>query len=202
MAPGFKANDLSPVPMYNLYHRFSWSDGFRVFPALASPYESASESLLLEFSKSSMKGQQVAQIGVGDLQTNPCFRFNFTSFRVGCASTTANCDFNVTGLAWDEVSETEIPVASHTFTTRACSAQKNCELGFLDADQVGILNNLTSLLFDVTAHGQPQKWWADDLTLTWTDSSCDFAVCRSHVRDTVPKRGRRHGLSRVSDHLP
>lgn len=157
---------------------------------------------MIEFSTTSSKTDQAAEIGVGALQTDSCFRFDFTSFRVGCGSTRASCNFNVTGLTWDNEKQTQVAVASHTFHTRACSAQKGCRLRLIAADKTTGLRNLTSLLIDVTAGGQPQKWWADDLVLSWTDSSCDSAVCRSRVRDTVPKRGRRHGLSRILDTLP
>lgn len=157
---------------------------------------------MLEFSNTPSKKYHAAEIGVGALQVVPCFRFDFTSFRVGCASSIADCKFNVTGLTWDNDTQTQVTVASHTFNTRACSSQKQCKLNLITGDEATGLTNLTSLLIDVTAGGEPQKWWADDLVLNWTDSSCDSAVCRSYVRDTVPKRGRRYGLSRILDTLP
>lgn len=198
MAPGASAYDLPAVPMYNPYHRFSWSHGFKVFPAAACPYKSASGELMIEFSPD----HQVAQLGVGSLQSNPCFRFDFSSFRAGCNSTSANCNFNITGLAWDSKTKSEVAVASHTFTTRSCWAQKGCELNLITASRSHGLANLTSILIDVTAAGQPQTWWADDVALKWTDTSCQSAVCRSQVRDTVSKRGRRPGFSRILDTLP
>lgn len=202
MTPGSHANDLSPVPMYSPYHRFTWSEGFRVFPASVCPYKSSSGQLMLEFSRSSLMKYQVAEIGVGNLQTLPCFRFDFASFRVGCASSTASCSFNVTGLTWDDETQAQVTVASHTFNTRGCSSQKHCTLSLITGVEAAGLTSLTSLLIDVTAGGQPQKWWADDLVLNWTDSSCESTVCRSQVRDFVPKRGRRYGVSRVLDTLP
>lgn len=194
-------DDLSPVPMYSPYHRFTWSERFRVFSSSACPYESSSGDLMIEFSALT-KTYEVAEISVGALRVKPCFRFDFTSLRVGCASTGASCEFNVTGLTWDFDIQAMVTVASHSFSTRACSAQKECKLGSITADASTGLTNLTSVLIDVTAGGQPQTWWADDLTLTWTDSSCESAVCRSGVRDFVPKRGRRHGQTRVLDILP
>lgn len=202
MAPGSNADDLSPIPMYSPYHRLTWSEGFKAFPDSACPYKSSSGHLMIEFSNPSSRMFQAAEIGVGALQTDPCFRFDFTSFRVGCGSTTADCNFNITGLAWDNEKQIQMTVASHTFQTQACSAQESCSLHLVSADNAHGLTNLTSLLIDVTAGGQPQKWWADDLVLSWTESSCDSAICRNRVRDSVPKRGRRQGLSRILNTLP
>lgn len=198
MAPGSNAGDLSPVPMYSPYHRFTWSEGFRVFPTSVCPYKSSSGDLMVEFSPST-KDPLPAEIGLGGLHTNSCFRFNFGSLRVGCASTNVSCQYNVTGLTWDSDTQTMSTVASHTFSTEACSAQKECKLASIAADESMGLINLTSILIDVTAGGQSQIWWADDLSLTWTDSSCESAVCRSGVRDFVAKRGRRQGQNRILD---
>lgn len=153
---------------------------------------------MLEFSPLGVGSQHAAKISVGSLQANPCFQFDFTSFRVGCAST-ADCKFNITGLSWDEEARTDVAVGSYIYVTKGCSGRKDCTLAPIVADETAKLTNLTSLLIDVTAGGQPQKWWADDLTLTWTDDSCETAACRSNVRDTIPKRGRRHGMARILD---
>lgn len=153
---------------------------------------------MIEYSAST-KNYKVAQVGVGGLSDNPCFLFDFTSLRVGCASTEASCSFNVTGLTWDSNSQTTVPVASHIFSTRACEEQQGCNLGSITAGGSTGLTNLTSILIDVTAGGVPQTWWADDLTVTWSDTSCEAAACRSGIRDLVPKRGRRHGQNRGLD---
>lgn len=154
--------------------------------------------MLLEFAHIEGASQPAAKITVGTLQANPCFRFDFTSFRVGCAATGTDCKFNITGLSWDEEAQTEVIVGSQFDTSPGCHGPCGVDyLSELVADESANLTNLTSLLVDVTADGQSQKWWADDLTLTWTDTSCEMATCRSNVRDTVPKRGRRHGLARI-----
>lgn len=173
-----------------------WSDGFRVFPASFVPYKASSGILVLEHTFSH-EAQEAAQIGVGALQTNLCFRFDFVSFHVGCAATDSNCDFNITGLVWDSEGQHEVVVASRTFSTRTCSSQRNCALALIAADDAAGLTNLTSVLIDVTSNGQPQSWWADDLILNWTDGSCESAACRSQVRDIGPKRGRRQSSPHI-----
>lgn len=140
---------------------------------------------------------ELAKISVGDLQANPCFRFDFSGMRAGCASKRANCVFNITGLSWDDDAQTEVVVGSQMSSMRACPRQKNCKLGSLVADAPAGLYNLTSLIIDVTARNQPQKWWADDVAINWTDTSCDAAVCRSDVRDIYPKRGLGQGMTQI-----
>ena len=159
-----------------------------------APYKPSSGDVI-EFANAEGGSQPTAKISVGALQTKPCFRFDFTSFRVGCAATDSKCNFNVTGLSWDNEAQIEVAVGSQSFNISNCHGQ--CDFANLVADASADLVNLTSLLVDVTAGGRPQKWWADDLMLTWTDTSCEMAVCRSKVRDIMPKRGRRHGLARI-----
>lgn len=183
--------DVSPIALYNPYHRLTWSAGFRVFPASFLPYNASSGQLVLEYSPSSLEAEEPAHVGVGALQTKPCFRFDFISFRAGCAARRGNCDFNITGFIWDSEKHREVPVASQTFSIRSCPAQHNCALKSIAADDVAGLTNLTSVIIGVTSGGQPQRWWADDLVFNWTDGSCESAICRSHVHDSGPNRGRR-----------
>lgn len=185
--------------MYNPYHRLVWSEGFTVIPSSIATYQPSSGNMILQFAPVEVVSQQAAKISLETLRAKSCFRFKFTSSGVGCASAEADCRFNVTGLSWDDEVQTEMAVGSHTFITQGCFGRKDCNLTPIIADEAANLTSLTSLLIDVTAGGQPQKWWADDLTLTWTDASCEAAACRSDMRDTIPKRSRRHGMARIFD---
>lgn len=196
MAPGTDPKDIAPDPMYSPYRHFTWSEGIKIIPGSAAPYKPSSGDLMLQVPNVA-EGDQLAKISAGNLQANPCFRFDFIGIRAGCASKKANCIFNITGLSWDDDAQTEVAVGSHTASTRACSRQKNCNLGHLVADAAAGLYNLTSLVIDVTAHNQPQKWWADDVAIAWTDTSCDAAICRSDVRDIYPKRGLGQGMTQM-----
>lgn len=198
LAPDTDYKDVAPVLVYSPYHRFVWSEGFKALPTSAAMFKPSSGDVMIEFSAVEVGSQRAAKISVGTLRANPCFQFDFTSFRVGCAST-ADCEFNVTGFSWDNEVQTEVAVGSHVFITQGCLGQQDCSLVPIVADESANLTSLTSLLIDVTAGGQPQKWWADDLTLAWSDASCEMAACRSNVRDTIPKRGRRHGMARIGD---
>lgn len=179
--------------MYSHYRHLTWSEGIKIIPGSAAPYQPSSGDLMLQIPID----DELAKISVGDLQANPCFRFDFSGMRAGCASKKANCVFNITGLSWDDGAQTEVVVGSQMSSMRACPRQKNCKLGSLVADATAGLYNLTSLIIDVTAHNQPQKWWADDVAITWTDTSCDAAVCRSDVRDIYPKRGLGQGMTQI-----
>lgn len=182
--------------MYSPYRYFTWSEGMKIIPGSAAPYKPSSGDLMLQIPNPA-EDAQLAKISIGDLQANPCFRFDFTGMRAGCASKKANCIFNITALAWDDDSQAEVVVGSQISSTRACSRQKHCKLGSVAADATTGLSNLTSLVIEVSAHGQPQKWWADDVAISWTDSSCDAAICRSNVRDTYPRRGLGQGMTQI-----
>jgi hypothetical protein len=182
--------------VYNPYKRINFSDSLKIIPGSASPYQPSSGDLMLQVPNDAADGE-IAKVSVGCLQANPCFRFDFTSMRAGCASTKANCVFNITGLAWDDDAQTEVVVGSQMSSIRACPRQHNCKLGTISADVMGRLFNLTGLVIDVTAHNTPQKWWADDIAMSWTDKSCDANVCRSNIKDAYPQRGLGEGLTQM-----
>lgn len=197
-APATNPEETVPVPMFSPYHRISWSNGFSFVPPSAGPFIPSSGKMMVQYSSPAKAGNLAAEIGVGTLQTNPCFRLDFSSVHVGCDSQDADCRFNITGLQWDSNTQTAVTVASLTITTKACTSKEGCMLRSLSAGPESRFTNLTSILVDVTADGRPAKWWADDLALSWTDSVCDTADCRSKVRDTV-KRARRQGMARMFD---
>lgn len=199
MGPEKDAKDVSGVQIPSPYHRLVWSDGFRVCPDSSTPYKASSGKLILDHSAALLMTEDVAKISVDSLQVNPCVRFDFVSFRVGCAAVHTTCEFNITGLSWNDETKQEIIVASHISNIRACTVPDDCILNLITSDEVAGLTNLTSILVDVTAGGWAQQWWADDLVINWTDSSCETATCGPQVQDTVPNRGRGQGMSRIFD---
>jgi hypothetical protein len=196
LAPGTDPEEIAPDPILNPYRHINFSEGVKIIPGSAAPYRPSSGDLMLQIPNDAADGQ-LAKMSVGGLQANPCFRFDFTSMQAGCASKKANCVFNITGLSWDDDAQAEVIIGSQMSSTRACSRQKNCKLGAIVADATAGLSNLTSLVIDVTSHNLPQKWWADDIAISWTDASCDAAVCRSNVRDIYPKRGLGQGMTQI-----
>lgn len=196
LAPGTDPETIAPDHIPSPYRRLTWSEGIKIIPGSAAPYPPSSGNQMLQVPNDS-KDDQLAKISVGDLQANPCFRFDFVGMRAGCASKKANCVFNITGLSWDDEAQAEVVVGSSISSTRACSRQNNCKLRPLVADSTAGLHNLTSVVIDVTAHSQPQEWWADDVEIAWSDASCDADVCRSNVRDIYPRRGLGQGLTQM-----
>ena len=126
-----------------------------------------------------------AQIGVAQLQSNPCFRFDFLGFSLGCNSTVDPCIFDITGLQWNGV--TNVPQANTTFQVAPCAETSNCALSHQILNSAAALpfTNLTAINITLTVAGQPQTWWADDLQIAWTDSSCGAAACRAQVPNTI-----------------
>ncbi|KAK3319867.1 hypothetical protein B0T19DRAFT_433219 [Cercophora scortea] len=171
---------LQPVPFP--YHRFFFSNGFHVSSLPTSRYQPSSGSQLVQYNASL---EPIAQIGLAELRTNPCFRFAFLGISLGCNSTTEPCVFNVAGLQWDGVDE--VAQGLRTFEVAACSTPANCTLSHQILDSAAQLQfaNLTAINITLTVAGQPQTWWGDDLQFAWADNDCIAASCRARVPNTI-----------------
>ncbi|KAI2602927.1 uncharacterized protein GGS25DRAFT_73022 [Hypoxylon fragiforme] len=195
------------MPLFSPYHRFYFSQGFNVNPPPPGPFDPSSGSLMIQFTPSSISNltepdlpADTAQFSVGPETSSNCFSFDFYSFDLGCASTKPSCSFNFTGLRFDEETQQEKEVASATIDVPACAEADHCQLtpvGFLGFHQ------LTSVQIGMKVDGEAKTWWADDLSLGWSDNECEKAVCRSKVRDAVHKRdgvsNSRRAISRPLD---
>ncbi|GAB1316959.1 hypothetical protein MFIFM68171_07169 [Madurella fahalii] len=180
---GHSENDTSgtqsrPVP--SPYHHFVFSKGFRLVSPPTTKYQPASGSWMLKHSPSS----SVAQIGLGQLRENQCFRFSFRSISLGCNSLDAPCVFRISGLRWNGIRD--VVQGTATFKIAACRESSHCVLSrrVLDSVDALPLTNLTAVNITLVTAGEPQTWWADDLHLAWTDNSCSASTCRAMVPST------------------
>ncbi|KAM7202976.1 hypothetical protein V8F20_004223, partial [Naviculisporaceae sp. PSN 640] len=166
------------------YHRLHFSDGFRLVDSTLSHYVPSSGKQMLEYSTSA---GPVAQIGLNDL-SNECFRFNFLGLSLGCNSTGASCDFTIAGLQWNGTHD--VVEANKTVQVEPCTGPADCTLlhQLLDSAAASQFTNLTALNISLTVDGKPQTWWADDLSIAWTDDSCKAASCRALVPEIFAKR--------------
>jgi len=138
----------------------------------------------------------IAQIGLGAQRDNPCLHFNLLSFDLGCNSTNATCQFNITGLRNLGDARIDTPVVSNVFNVSACSSQRNCSLTRVAVNSTAY-SDLTSLNIQLTVGNfTTRTWWADDLRLGWTNNTCDRANCRSRVRNVVKLARKPRGLWR------
>ncbi|KAK0736650.1 hypothetical protein B0T21DRAFT_367310 [Apiosordaria backusii] len=169
-----------PVPFP--YHRFFFSNGFSVVPPPRTKFKPSSGDQLIQHNSSV---SPVAEFGLAQLRSNPCFQFSFLGVSLGCDSTNDPCVFNITGLRWNGTDD--VVEARHTFEVAACSKKTDCSLSHQILNSAAELpfSNLTSLNISLTVAGKPETWWADDLQIAWADNDCTAAACRSLVPNTI-----------------
>lgn len=166
-----------PMPLFSPYHQFYFSDGWTIVPPPTDPYKPSSSPLLVEFlvDPNSALGYTGA-LGNGENALLGCFNFKATSMSLGCDSLGPDCDWQFTGLRFNNVTKATDTITTQTMSTAACPTLSNCDLVpvFLDST----FTNLTELRINVTVAGVDKIWWLDDLHLSWFDDSCDAGLCR------------------------
>ncbi len=167
-----------PVPVP--YHRFSFSDGFKVVPLPTSRLTSSSGNLMVQHNNSD---GSPAQVGVGPLLASSCFRFSFNGARFGCDSTERACVFKISGLSWDGTKD--VVQGNKIFDIPACTKDSGCILHHQLIEPGAGFTNITAVNVTLTVGGKPQAWWADDMEFTWADDSCDAGACRSKVPNNI-----------------
>ncbi|KAL0467480.1 hypothetical protein QR685DRAFT_360679 [Neurospora intermedia] len=179
-----------PVP--RPYHRFLFSDDFRVVPPPQSRFVPSSGSQMLQYDGAS---KNVAHIGLAQLRNNPCFHFDFLGVSLGCNSTVEPCVFNVKGIQWNGVHD--VIQANKTLVVGACKNIDSCVLRHQILDSAAALQftNLTAVNITMTVAGQPVTWWADDFQVAWTENDCSTAACRALVPNTASTPQKPWGVS-------
>ncbi|KAK4195439.1 hypothetical protein QBC40DRAFT_316070 [Triangularia verruculosa] len=179
---GTEASDFPAMPVPFPYHRFFFSNGFSVVAPPRTKFKPSSGEQLIQHNSSV---SPVAEFGLAQLRSNPCFHFSFSGVSLGCGSTTDPCVFNITGLRWNGTDN--VVEAQHTFEVAACSKDTDCSLSHQILDSAAELpfSNLTSLNISLTVAGKPETWWADNLQIAWADNDCTAAACRSLVPNTI-----------------
>ncbi|KAK4653420.1 hypothetical protein QC762_507130 [Podospora pseudocomata] len=177
-----EASSFPAMPVPFPYHRFFFSNGFSVVPPPRTKFKASSGQQLIQHNSSV---SPVAEFGLAELRSNPCFHFSFLGVSLGCDSTSDPCVFNMTGLRWNGTDD--VVEARHTFEVAACSKKTDCSLSHQVLDSAAALpfSNLTSLNISLSVAGKPETWWADDLQIAWADNDCTVAACRSRVPNTI-----------------
>ncbi|KAM7197110.1 hypothetical protein V8F33_005769 [Rhypophila sp. PSN 637] len=166
------------VDIPSTYRRFQLSHGFSVVDSSVSRYAPSSGNQMIAYSASSAP---IAQINLADQGSNACFSFDFLGVSLGCNATGADCNFAITGVQWNGTHE--IAQASKTIQIAGCTESSNCTMlhQSLDSAAASQFTNLTALNISLTVDGQPQAWWADDLSVAWTDNTCEGTSCGAVV---------------------
>ncbi|KAH8890492.1 hypothetical protein GQ53DRAFT_747519, partial [Thozetella sp. PMI_491] len=168
------------MPVPEPYRRFSFSSGFKVEPPPTSRFHPSSGKLMLLHNSSN---SDPAQIGVGPLDANPCFRFDFVGASLGCNSTDLACVFNITALRRDGTGA--VAQNSKILEVPACTKKTGCTLEPRAIDPTEGFSNLVGVNITLTVGGHQQAWWVDDIKIAWSDNSCSAGSCRSEVPNNI-----------------
>ena len=154
-----------------------------------SPYRSASGNQLAEFIPSSLSdgrfnnsAHDLAKVSVGRQGSNPCFQFNLYSLSLGCPRDLPepDCEFSIQGMRYNETTHREERTDTDEDVQIMRCDQPRCELSLTELDTY---KNITSFIVKATSGNETQRWYADDLVLGWSDSSCEAAECREQAAD-------------------
>lgn len=181
--------NVQPAPVFNPYHQFDFSDGFTVVPPPKDPYRPLSPPLLLQFVPNyNINGTNpsagpdtnelgyTGQISDGDHALTGCFLFNVYGGAFGCDSDGPPCDFTFSGYQHNVTTGNDTLIAIQDFAVPACPPLSNCALASITLDDA--FHNLTDVRINVTVASVPKMWWMDNLSLGWTDNSCQTGLCR------------------------
>lgn len=185
--------------LFNPYHKWWFSEGFVVVQDTETPYRSSSGNQMIEFIPSSLSNgrfnnssHDLAMISVGRKGSNPCFRFNLYSLSLGCPRDLPEpvCDFSIRGMRYNETTHREEGTGTDEDVQTVRCDQARCDLSLTEFDTY---KNITSFIVKATSGNETQRWFADDLSLGWTDSSCEAAECRERAANMTgrPELGRR-----------
>jgi len=127
------------------------------------------------------------EFGNGYTESLGCFNFNAYSASLGCDSQSPPCLFQISGVRYDAATQTEQTVTTRVVPISACPGTSNCPLIPVMFDNS--FTNLTGVRINATVDGVAKSWWMDDVSLGWSDDSCDADFCRdSNVEMLVKEK--------------
>lgn len=190
---GNQTTQFSPLPVFNSYQKFKFSDGFFVVPPPRVRYEPSSKPLLLEFipnyntnitdqdsGPNSREYDWSEDIGNADQGRSGCFSYNMYGASLGCDSHSDDCIFTFIGFRYDRDTKAIVEVTSQELVIDACLEDQKCPLTSVTLD--GTFENLDQVRMNLKSGGLPKVWWMDDLRLGWYDNACSVGICRQNTR--------------------
>jgi hypothetical protein len=161
-----------------------------VIEASNSPYQAVSGNQLAEFIPASLSGgrfnnsHDLAMISIGSHEKTDCFRFNLYNLSLGCPLENQLCEFELVGMRYNNATQrAERTDIVRTVEAEACG-QDRCDLTTTNFDGY---QNITAFIIKATANNDTQTWWADNLVVGWTDTSCEAVQCREQAANLTGK---------------
>ncbi|KAL9108386.1 MAG: hypothetical protein Q9227_006846 [Pyrenula ochraceoflavens] len=187
-------NDTAPTPpIFNPHDLLFFSDGWSYVPPPNDPFPPQAGSLLAEFINATSANSSTTNspdagalhdgsFGAGPRASSDMFWLNVTSAYVGCNNSQAavNCDFEVKGYHYDEVSQKEQQDTRFAVPISGCQDFQNCHLQFVDFGD--LFTGVSSIGFSASVNGTAVNWFIDSIAMSWWNTTCAAGLYRTrHV---------------------
>ncbi|KIW89012.1 uncharacterized protein Z519_10497 [Cladophialophora bantiana CBS 173.52] len=180
-------------PIFNPYDHFFWGDGWAYVPPPTEPFPPQSGNRLAQFVPSldnTVSGSTSAgaippsSFGAGPRNYDNNYWFSASSAYVGCDNGSRNlskiCDFVATAYQWDNVTETEVVVATQHFRIPPCPDFNKCQLTQIDFNY--LFYKMSTLSFYANVQGQVSQFWIDSIDMNWYNNTCTAGLARIQSR--------------------
>lgn len=117
-------------------------------------------------------------------------RYWFTAYSawVGCDNGATNlsqtCDFVATAYQWDNLTQTELVVATQHFQIPPCPGFVDCQLTKITFSY--LFYKLSTLSFYANVQGNISQFWLDSLNMNWYNNTCEAGLARIQSRKLRP----------------
>ncbi|KIW28562.1 uncharacterized protein PV07_08216 [Cladophialophora immunda] len=180
-------------PIFNPYEHFFWGDGWAYVPPPTEPFPPQSGNRLAQFVPSlnnTVGGSTDAgaippsSFGAGPRNYNNNYWFSASSAYVGCDNGSRNlsqiCDFVATAYQWDNVTQTEVVVATQHFRIPPCPDFNKCQLTQIAFNY--LFYKMSTLSFYANVQGQVSQFWIDSIDMNWYNNTCAAGLARMQSR--------------------
>ncbi|OAP58937.1 hypothetical protein AYL99_06234 [Fonsecaea erecta] len=180
-------------PIFNPYEHFFWGNGWTYVPPPTEPFPPQSGNRLAQFIPSlnnTVDGSPDAgsippsSFGAGPRNYDNNYWFSASSAYVGCDNGSRNlsqiCDFVATAYQWDNITQTEVVVATQHFRIPPCPDFTKCQLTEIDFNY--LFYKMSTLSFYANVQGQVSQFWIDSIDMNWYNNTCAAGLARLQSR--------------------
>jgi hypothetical protein len=122
----------------------------------------------------------LGEFGAGPRAADSAFHFNVSSAYIACDNSGPDsCNATVTGLAWNQTSQQEIPSITQSFEIPPCPGFVNCSLTRVD---LGGFNGLSGFSIFAQVANRTVMWFIDEIEVDWANNTCAAGLERQMSR--------------------